>query len=200
MYAVCAVEAPVHPENGGDIGEIVAQYVRDREELLRMAEAHRLVPCVFPVQRDHSPSPSKTWNLWDLRTLEPVEPSMETGEEDAPISEWEVLYAALDQVSHFLRNAGCELVACHDTPGLLPHVWFRDPRGQLSWIIIRPHTSVAYADRAANEEELFAARQTQDVPCFVVEAEPYQDAEYTKPATTREQMRYVKITMPLPLA
>lgn len=200
MYAVCAVEISAHPDNGGDIGEIVAAMGEERQKALRMAEAHHLIPCVFPVQAGHAPSPSRTWNLWDMRTLEPVTPTMEPGEEDAPISEWEVLYAALAEVARLVRKGGGELVACHDMPDLLPHLWFRDPHGRLSWIIIRPHTSVAYADRGPSEAELRAVRLTQGSPGYVVDAEPYQDHSYTKPATTRDQMRFVKVTMPLPLS
>lgn len=200
MYAVCAVEVPAHPENGGDMRDIIMNMVPEREQALRMAEQHRLIPCVFPVQRDHTPLPQKTWNLWDMRTMEPVTPTMGTGEEDAPLSEWEVLYAALAEVEHMLSVGGCEIVACHDMPDTLPHVWFRDPHGQLSWIIIRPHTSVAYADRGPSEAELQAARLTDGAPGYVVDAEPYRDRDYTKPATTREQLRFVKITMPLPLS
>ena len=198
-YIVCAVEVETHPENGGDIRAIAEQLGAEREKALHMAEAHHLIPCVFPVQRDHSPSPAKTWNLWHLGTLKPVTPTMEPGEEGAPVSEWEVLYAALAEAAHMLRVGGCELLACHDTPELLPHLWFRDPHGQLSWLIIRPHTSVVHADRAASEEELLAVRLTQGAPGFVVDAEPYQDYAYTKPATTRDQFHHVKITMPLPL-
>lgn len=199
LYAVCAIEVPKHPENGGDIRQIIEEMGAVREKALRMAEKYRLVPCVFPVQRDHSPHPSKTWNLWDLRTIEPVTPTMETGEEEAPISEWEVLQGALFEISKFLRFSGCELVSCHDTPDLLPHVWFLDPHRQLSWMIIRPHTSVAYADCGVSEAELRALKLTQDGHGYVVEAEPYQDHSHTKPAMTRDQLRFVKFTAPVSL-
>lgn len=198
-YAVCAVEVERHPENGGEISAIAEQLGAARERVLRMAEAHRLIPCLFPVQRDHSPSPSKTWNLWHLGTLEPVTPVMETGETAAAVSEWEVLHAALSEAEHMLSVGGCELIACHDTPELLPHLWFRDPHGQLSWLIIRPHTSVVHADRAASDEELLAARLTPGVAGFVIDAEPYQDYALTKPATSRDSFHHVKITMPLPI-
>ena len=196
-YVVCAVEVEAHPENGGDIRNIITRLGAAREKALRLAEKHNLIPCIFPVQRDHSPSPAKTWNLWHLGTLEPVTPTTEPCEAD--LSEWEVLCAGIDEALHMLRVGGCEILACHDTLELQPHIWFRDPHGQLSWLIIRPHTSVEHADRAASEEELRTLRLTRGMPGFVIDAEPYRDYAYTKPATSRDSFRFVKISMPLPL-
>ena len=198
-YAVCAVEVEKHPLNGGDINAIIAALGAEKESALSMAEQHRLIPCVFPVQRDHSPSPAQTWNLWNIATAEPVTPTMSTGDEDAPVSEWEVLQAALAEASHMLRVGGCEIISCHDTPSLLPHLWFRDPHGQLCWLIIRPHTNRNYADRAPSDAELLAKQLTPGTSGYVIEAEPFRDYAYEKPATTRDSFRFVKITMPVPI-
>lgn len=199
LYAICAVETPLHPDNGGDIHE-AAKLVTDKEQLLRMAERYNLIPCIFPVQQNHSPRPAHTWNLWDLRTLEPVTPQKDASTESAPPSEWEILNAAIEEVIKIVTYGGGRMIACHDTPDLLPHVWCYDPEGRLNWFVIRPHLSPNHADRAPSDAELLAKNMTPEATGFIIDAEPYEDEKLSKPATTREDTHHVKIGTPLPLA
>ena len=198
LYAICAVETPLHPENGGDLRK-TAELVSDREQLIRMAERYNLIPCFFPVQQDYSPRPSVTWNLWDMRTLEPVTPMKDAESENTPPSEWEVLHAALDETVQRIARSGGQVIACHDTPELLPHIWCYDPEGQLNWIIIRPHLNAEHADCGPSDAELLAQKMTPEATGYVIDAEPYADANYTTPAHTREDMLYVKTGAPLRL-
>lgn len=199
VYAICAVEAPLHPENGGDIRRIAEELLPERDTLLRVAEEQDLIPCIFPVQRDHSPNPKITWNLWDARTLEPVAPIKETGVENAPPSKWEVIYAAITEVVRLLPQAKLELVSCHDMPDLLPHIWFRDTNGQLGWIAIRPHLTSDYQDCDISAAEQRALDLLPGYPALAVDAEPCMDEVGTRLATTRDSMLRVKVSPPRPL-
>lgn len=185
LYAVSALEVGTHPDRGGSIEEMVAQ-LPDRDRLLTIAEEQGFTPCIFPAQRNYTPDPDTSWNLWDLRTLQPVHPeSMPPAAPQNP-SAWEVLGSALVELGNRIPKVGGRVLAYHDTPALLPHFWYTDARGQLCWVIIRAHTSAAHADRALSEEELKAVRLTPGTMGFVVDAVPYGNSAGTLPGRRGE--------------
>ena len=198
VYAVCAVEVEQHPDVGGSIPEIISR-MEGRSKLLKMAEQYGLEPCVFPVMRDHTPDIAHSWNLWDVRSEQPLSPDQaDEPSTPPPPSDWEIICAAQTELAQLATRAGGRLLAYHDTPNLLPHFWFYDAHGKLSWVIIRPHTGGNHPDRAASEAENEALRLTPGAKGYVLDAEAYADEAYTIPALRGEPI-YIKMSEPLPL-
>lgn len=187
LYAVSTLEVQKHPENGGSIDTIIAQ-LNDREQLLAMAEEQGMVPCVFPAQRNHTPDTDTSWNLWDIRTGLPVHPESMPPAEAARPAAWEVLGSAIIELSERISQSGGKVAAYHDTPSLLPHLWFTDAHGQLSWVIIRPHADAAHADRALNAEELKVVQLTPGIKGYVADAVAYGNSAGTEPGTRGEPL------------
>lgn len=138
IYAVCTQEVEKHPRNGGSLGEIV-QKVPNRTSLLSWAKEQCIIPCIFPVQRDMEIDPADGWNLWDIRTLQPISPELyQVGGTTPPQpSVWEIYLTALDLLQKRIEDMGGKFIAAHEVPSLTPHIWFRDSHGQLSWVLIQ---------------------------------------------------------------
>lgn len=197
IYAVCAIETTTHPDHGGNIGDIIAQ-VPERDRLLALAEAQGLIPCVFPAMRNYTPDLESSWNLWDMRTHQLIFPEDATpGQADA--SAWEILCSALVKLCERVAASGGQLLAYHDTPDLLPHLWFTDARGQLSWVIVRTHCGAEPPDRALSEAERRACELTPGTQGYVVDVTAYGDAAGSTPARHGMPL-HMRISEPQPLS
>ena len=194
-YAVCAIEVSQHPAHGGSLEEII-KHVPMREKLLAMAEKHRLIPCVFPAARGFTPDLESSWNLWDIRTLKPVIPENDDNSENVPPSDWEIICTALGELDRRITAKGGRMLGFHDTSDLLPHFWFTDTRGQLCWVIIRPHQNAMHADRAPSDEEKSALTLTPEAMGYVTDA--YAINKDGEPAKRGDKL-YIKLSELLPL-
>lgn len=190
VYAVCARETKVHPSRGGSLRDLVEE-LPGLEALVHFAEKYNLVPCIFPAERHYALEPDRSWNLWDVRTLQPVTPQ-ENPPVDAtpPLSEWEKLCAGLAELARRTVKNGGKVIAFHDTPELYPHFWYRDAEGRLDWVILR--TS------GGTEEELTAAQKRPlqlfaDTKGYVASVEVYGDAGCSTPAR-RGETTYVRVS------
>lgn len=199
VYAVCTVEVPKHPDHGGSIAEAV-EALPEREQLLALAEQHGLIPCIFPAERQYSPEPAKSWNLWDMRSLQPLQPEQVTDTDATPPpSVWEVLVGALAELRVRVQRAGGTVIAYHDTPKLFPHFWFRDPQGTLSWVILRCSADPAQQDRSLSEQEMLPQELAPGTQGYLATATAYGDEACSKPARRGEPM-YVKLSALMPLS
>ena len=182
VYAVCAVEVEKHPMEGGTPEEIV-QAVQNREQLLTLAEKNHLIPCIFPVRRNMQIDPQNGWNLWDMRDLQPLSPDMPTAQESVTQtpSAWLVYLAAVEQLQKRIENMGGKLIAAHETPDLAPHVWFRDARGALSWVLLQ------IADQTSLPIPAISAEKGEEQPRgYTVTATPYGDPAGCSPARCQD--------------
>ncbi len=199
VYAVCAMEVPKHPIHGGSIAEAVAN-LPDRERLLALAEQHGLIPCIFPAERRFSPEPGQSWNLWDMRTLQPLQPETEAAiDATPPPSVWEILVGALAELQTRVRRDGGTVIAYHDTPQLFPHFWFRDAQGALSWVILRCTADPAQQDSSLSEDELLPQQLAPNTNGYLATATAYGNAECSKPARRGEPI-YLKLSKLMPLS
>ncbi len=182
VYAVCAVEVEKHPMEGGTPEEIV-QTVQSRDQLLSLAEKNHLIPCIFPVRRDMQIDPQNGWNLWDMRDLQPLSPDLPSAvksEAQLP-SAWMVYLAAVDQLQKRIENMGGKIIAAHETTDLAPHVWFRDARGTLSWILLQ------IADQSSLPiPAISAERGEEQSRGYTVIATPYGDPAGCSPARCQD--------------
>lgn len=195
VYAVCAVEVPTHPENGGSIEDIAAAHP-ELAALLAEAETHGFVPCIFPAQRGHTPSTATSWNLWHARTRQPVIPEAEPATPEGTLpSAWEVLCATLTELSERIRRTGGHVLAYHDTLALAPHLWYRDAAGRLCWLLVRPHVKPE-PDTPADYAEKRAVALTPGSDGYVVDATAYGSAQ-AAPARRGEPL-YLRISTPRP--
>ncbi|MCH5284294.1 MAG: hypothetical protein J1E42_01730 [Akkermansiaceae bacterium] len=197
VYAVSAVEVDKHPDHGSSLADIVEK-MPDRAKLLAVAEAQGLIPCVFPAERNYTPDLNKGWNLWDLRTLTPVFPEKNQTRDEAPASEWEALCAAIVELGAAISRSGGHTLAYHDTPGLAPHLWYRDAQGQLSWVIIHPHISAHPLDRPEREADLQILQQIPGAKGYSLEVEAWGNAVCTAPALRGEPL-YLRLSKLHPL-
>lgn len=197
VYAICTAEAETHPDHGGDIRELIER-LPEREELLAMAEQRHLIPCIFPAERNYTPDPSQSWNLWDLRTAQPLSPHLDDDKDYPGVSDWEVICMALPELEQHISRLGGRLIAYHDTAELLPHLWFRDAKGRLSWVIVRPYLGSMHADRGISEAEREAVQLTPGVKAYVVDAFAYADPAFTEPARRGDKLR-IKLSELMPL-
>lgn len=194
IYAICAVETENHPDHGGDLQAIVAN-LPQRDKLLEMAARYNFIPCVFPAKRDYTPNPKTTWNLWDVRTLQPVYPEQVADSPPATPSDWEILLAAQSELAALAVHSGGRPLACHDVPGLQPHFWFIDARGRLSWVILRMHAQGAHTDAAPTEAELQVARLLPGTLGYVMDVEAWGNAAHSAPAHSGAPL-YLKLSEP----
>lgn len=88
------------------------------------------------------------------------------------------------------------MLGFHDTSDLLPHFWFTDTRGQLCWVIIRPHQNAMHADRAPSDEEKSALTLTPEAMGYVTDA--YAINKDGEPAKRGDKL-YIKLSELLPL-
>ncbi len=199
VYAVCTAEVTKHPDHGGSVAEEV-EALADHERLLSLAEQYGLIPCFFPAERQYSPQPEQTWNLWDMRNMQPLFPD-ETAATDAipPPSAWEILLGALAELQVRVRQAGGTVIAYHDTPQLFPHFWYRDAHGKLCWVILRCTADPAKQDSSLAETELLPQRLAQGTNGYLATATAYGNAECSKPARRGEPM-YIKLSTLMPLS
>ena len=195
VYAVCAVETELHPNNGGSLRNLVEK-MPGLERFVAFAEKHNLVPCLFPAQRNYVTEPSQSWNLWDVRTLQPVEPQKELCvDATPPLSEWEKLCAGLAELSRRVVEKGGKVLAFHDTPELKPHFWYRDVKGLLNWIILR--TAEGTKEEILADAEL-PLKLFPDARGHVVTAQVYGDSLCSTPAR-RGKATYVRFEDPVSL-
>lgn len=198
VFAVCAVEVSSHPHNGGEL-QLIAESLVNKDRYLACAEQHGLIPCIFPAQRNYSPEPSDTWNLWDLRTLQPVRPEqMHAADVPPPLSPWEILLGTLAKLRTRITRMGGSVIAYHDSPDIFPHFWYRDSEGKLSWIIMRCASSADPQDSSLSEEEMLPIQQEPNAAGYLVYATAYGDASYSKPAR-RGEIAYLKLSELMPL-
>lgn len=197
LFAVSATEVETHPDHGGSIADII-EALPDRKQLIAKAEAYGLIPCVFPAEKNHTPDIETTWNLWDIRTNQPVHPEDMPPAETATATEWEILCAALVEYNDRISRAGGKVLAYHDTPELLPHLWYRDAAGKLSWLIIRPHAGTAPADSTPTEAERRAVRLTPGISGYVADVVAYGNASGTAPGAKGKPL-HLRLSEPLPL-
>ena len=137
IYVVCVEEVERHPKNGGSLEDIV-QKMPGKDSLLSLSEKQDLIPCIFPVQRNMEIDPADGWNLWDIRTVHPISPELSQTEVTThQPSAWEIYLASLEHLQKRIEKMGGKVIAAHETPTLTPHIWFRDARGRLSWVLIQ---------------------------------------------------------------
>ena len=197
IYAVKTVEVEEQPDAEGKLRSI-AEAMPERDKLLALAEEHGLIPCIFPAMRGYMPDPESSWNLWDLRTLQPLCPERAHHAPAAPPSHWEMLNAALAELKAIAEHHGLRVLGCHDIPELLPHFWFYDAHGQLSWIIVRTHTDGAHVDRAESEAERLAMQLTRGTRGYAVDVTAWADPQCTSPARSGDLL-HLRLSEPLPL-
>ncbi len=181
VFAIRAVEIPLHPANGGDPANIVAA-MPDRDAFLSFAQQQGLIPCVFPAQRGFSPEPADTWNLRDARTLLPVKPEQLPSPDAAPPpSPWEILLGGIAEFQRHISAEGGSLIAYHDVPDFYPHLWFRNAAGALCWVIFRCTSNPAQPDSALSEAEALPLHLAPEASGYLVNATAFGDTACTKP-------------------
>lgn len=199
VFAVCAVEVASHPDNGENLSAIAAA-MPGRDEFLSFSGQQGLLPCIFPAQRNYSPEPTHSWNLWDLRTLQPVQPQlMPAPDATPPPSHWEILTGALAELRTRIAHMGGTVIAYHDTPDIFPHFWYRDAdEGKLSWIIVRCSTDPAKQDTSMSDEEMLPIQEAPEAAGYLVYATAYGDKDCSTPARRGEPI-FLKLSELLPL-
>ena len=76
---------------------------------------------------------------------------------------------------------GGKLIAAHETPDLAPHVWFRDARGALSWVLLQ------IADQTSLPIPAISAEKGEEQPRgYTVTATPYGDPAGCSPARCQD--------------
>lgn len=198
IYAVRTIEVENHPDHSGDLNDTLA-LLPDRDQFVAFAEQYGLIPCVFPARLNHTPDPELSWNLWDLRTLSPLHPELSSNKASAPPSDWEILNAALTELKKLTERSGGRVLGCHDVPELLPHFWFYNAKGQVCWMIVRPHADASHTDRTENEAERRTAQLTRGAQGYAVDVTAWADPEFTIPARSGAPL-HLRISEPEPLS
>ncbi len=198
VFAVRAVEVPVHPDRGGNLNKI-ADAMPDRDAFISFAQQQALVPCIFPAQRDFSPEPRDSWNLWDARTLQSVRPEqLPTPDACPPPSAWEILLGCIAEFQNRISAEGGLLLAYHDVPNFFPHLWYRDASGNLCWVIFRCSVNPAQPDSTLSDAEQLPLRLAPNTSGFIVNATAFGNPPCTTPPR-RGEPAYLKFSSPIRL-
>ena len=138
MYAVLlAAMTSQKQESGGSRASFEIPR-EQRELLLQECERYRLEPLVFPLWLGIMQPLTTGWNLFSLKTMEPVTPGDEADEPPVLMSEWELSNFCVSLVAQELEEKGLRLYACQDLPNIYPHIWFTDEEDRRAWAAVLP--------------------------------------------------------------
>lgn len=116
---------------------------RERERCTAAAAEHKLVPCLFPVDRRTMRPLNSGWNLFHLVDRSPVVPGRLATDDRIPMSEWEVRNFAIQIVrNHLKENESAKVLSYCDIIGIDPQIWFEDRDGGRHWVIVRHYGSL----------------------------------------------------------
>ncbi len=79
----------------------------------------------------------KGWNLFDLRTGEPVNPEKLGTDTPIKMSAWELSNFSCQIVRNHISEIGGTVLSFCDLPGVNPQIWFKDKDGRRGWIVVR---------------------------------------------------------------
>ena len=129
----------------------------ERDRFLDAASKNDLIPCTSRIEvlpkatspwgfwrkktEDETPFSlrplSSGWNLWDLRTGDPIDPATMGDDRDVEMSEWEKLDFCVQIVKNYLTKEHCKITSCCNLPEIYPQIWFEDRNGYLCWCIVQ---------------------------------------------------------------
>lgn len=109
-----------------------------RELLLQECERYQLEPVVFPLWLGIMQPLTTGWNLFSLRSMDPVTPGEAAGAPQVPMSEWELCNFCVGQVIQEIEGQHLSLHSYQDIPGIYPNLWFRDAEGKRAWVAVLP--------------------------------------------------------------
>ncbi len=136
------------------------------ERFIDAASKYNLIPCTFRVEIQYTKktswffwqeSPkdnthfslhpiSSGWNLWDLRTGKPVDPSVMGDDTNIEMSEWEKLDFCVQIVKDYLKKENYKFSSYCSLPEMNPQLWFEDNNGYYCWCIVRHITNIENDD------------------------------------------------------
>lgn len=122
---------------------------------IKACEANRLIPCLFAINHnrplhnedrasinrrqvdpDFSPRASH-WNLTDARTNEQLDPLLVASMEPTLMSPWELNNFAIQIVCNYIEQEGDMVLSFCDLLDVNPQVWFKNIKGQISWVLVK---------------------------------------------------------------
>lgn len=107
-----------------------------KELQVLVAEQNNLIPCLFKVQLTDMQPATKTWNLFDTRTGEPVIPQWIATDEKIEMSKWELQNWGITIVMDDLEKMGNKILSFTDAPEIFPQLWFEDESGNRCWVVV----------------------------------------------------------------
>jgi hypothetical protein len=133
---------------------------QETDRLVRAAEEHDLIPCVFRVHPDSMRPLASGWNLVSCIDGSPVDPVAMAIGGPRLMSEWELHGFAVQVVRAHVETArrGRVTSIC-DVLHIDPQIWFTEPTGRTSWIVVRFVRSPA--EDIASGYQGFAARNVR---------------------------------------
>jgi hypothetical protein len=102
------------------------------------AREHDLQPCAFRVDAATMRPSAPGWNLVSLLDGRAVDPLHVSDDLPALMSAWELQNFANQVVrGHIAQSLKCRVLSCCDVLGIDPQIWFEDPSGRQSWVVVR---------------------------------------------------------------
>lgn len=108
---------------------------QDWDNNQRETKRYGLQPCIIPLESNEEDKSIRVLPILDANTLEPIDFKREYIDE--PLSEWELYSLGVNIVKTTLENDNCTDVKTCDIPDITPSIWFTDPNGVPSYIIVR---------------------------------------------------------------
>lgn len=140
MYAVLLVAMTSQKKAEGGSGVSVQFDIphEQHELLLQECERYRLEPVAFPLWLGIMQPLTTDWNLFSLKTMQPITPGSEPDLPPVPMSEWELCNFCVGQVIQEIESEGLRLFSYQDIPGIYPSLWFRDAEDNRAWVAVLP--------------------------------------------------------------
>lgn len=152
MYKNKIFSVIIEPKNSRGIS-LLTDKIKERQ--LRAAEQFNFIPCKFPITLTNYNKikiKKNGWNLYHTETDEVIIPEKTEINEKEEASSWELRQIAISYVSGYLKSKSCRINFCQDVVEINPQIWFTEPNGSISWLIVR--FDCVNADDSISDEKI----------------------------------------------
>lgn len=129
---------------------------KEKNKFLTECIANNLIPCIFPISEIENLSllPEESWNLYDIRTNELINPLTVATDEKILMSNYELNNMAVEIVKEYIKKEKMVIKSYCDLVGIQPQICFRDAAGELSWIYVNYSTNTLFKDETDDLNKL----------------------------------------------
>lgn len=138
IFAVLMVECKSSKRLFGLKPEVSFSIPKEEQQLIiEESSANNLIPVIFPLYLDKMLPLSTGWNLFtlpDMKSCNPLAGGIDTSA--VPMSPWELSSFRVQIDMTDIEKRGWKILSYQDIPGIMPHVWFENEKGERCWVAV----------------------------------------------------------------